>query len=71
VSQLSPTQERFRSYVEAVIRVAEPGLDLLLNVGDRVSRIVGGGDDPEPLAVPPPRPNAMRAGYGDQRASIR
>jgi hypothetical protein len=71
VSQLSPTQERFRSYVEAAIRVAEPGLDLLLNVGDRVARIVGGGDDPEPLAVPPPRASYARAGHGDQRASIR
>jgi hypothetical protein len=59
VSQLSPTQERFRSYVEAVIRVAEPGLDLLLNAGDRMSRIAGRGDDPEPLAVPPPRANSI------------
>ncbi|MDX6643619.1 MAG: hypothetical protein QOD76_1581 [Solirubrobacteraceae bacterium] len=59
MSQLSPTQERFRNYVESMIRVAEPGLDLLLNVGDRVSRIVGRGDDPEPLAVPPPRANSI------------
>ena len=61
MSQLSPTQERFRGYVEALIRLAEPGLDLLLDTGDRVSRVVGRGDKPEPLAVPPPRaPSAAR-----------
>jgi hypothetical protein len=66
MSSLTPTQERFRSYVEELIRLAEPGLDLLLNVGDRVSRVVG-GDDPEPLAVPPPDPSTARRDRGTSR----
>jgi hypothetical protein len=60
MSQLSPTQERFRSYVETVIRLAQPGLDLVLDAGDRVSRIVGRGDNPEPLAVRPPHANSAQ-----------
>lgn len=66
MSSLTPTQERFRSYVEELIRLAEPGLNLLLNVGDRVSRVVG-TDDPEPLAVPPPDPRTARTGPRGQR----
>jgi hypothetical protein len=64
VAPLTPTQEQIRDRIEALIRLAEPGLDLLLNVGDRVSRIVGGGDETEPLAVPPgerPPPQVTRA----------
>ena len=61
---LSPTQEQVRDRIEALIRVAEPGLDLLLAVGDRVSRFVGGGEDTEPRPVRPedrPPARATRA----------
>jgi hypothetical protein len=53
VAPLTPTQEQIRDRIEALIRLAEPGLDLLLNVGDRISRIVGGADEAEPLPVQP------------------
>jgi hypothetical protein len=35
----SPTQLAWRARVERVLRVAAPGLDLLLALGDRASRI--------------------------------
>ena len=53
MTALTPTQERVRDSIESLIALAEPALDLVLGVGDRVSRIVGGGDDTEPLATPP------------------
>jgi hypothetical protein len=37
---LSPDQLRTRRRVESVIRVMAPALDLVLAVGDRVSRVV-------------------------------
>jgi hypothetical protein len=36
---LTPTQQRNRERVESLIGVAAPFLDLLLAVGDRISRI--------------------------------
>lgn len=36
----SPTQLAWRERIEAGLRVAAPALDLLLAVGDRVSRVV-------------------------------
>jgi len=41
----SPTQLAWRGRIEAVLRVAAPALDLLLAVGDRVSRVVDRDDD--------------------------
>jgi hypothetical protein len=46
VAALTPSQLRTRHRVEAVIRLMAPALDLVLAVGDRVSRIVE-RDDPE------------------------
>jgi hypothetical protein len=43
---LTPSQLRTRRRVESVIRLMAPALDLVLAVGDRVSRIVE-RDDPE------------------------
>ena len=43
---LTPDQLRTRRRVESVIRLMAPALDVLLAVGDRVSRIVE-RDDPE------------------------
>lgn len=45
----TPQQLRARARFEAVIGVAAPFLDLLLAVGDRVSRIAGAEDDYIPI----------------------
>jgi hypothetical protein len=66
VAQLTPDQFRTRQRIEGLIRLAAPALDLVLAVGERVSRIVEPGDveynppraapqpAPAPEAVPPP-----------------
>jgi hypothetical protein len=46
MASLTPSQLRTRRRVESVIRLMAPALDLVLAVGDRVSRIVE-RDDPE------------------------
>jgi hypothetical protein len=46
VTPLTPNQLRTRHRVETLIRVMAPALDLVLAVGDRVSRVVD-RDDPE------------------------
>jgi hypothetical protein len=46
MSKLTPDQLRTRERVESVIRLVAPGLNLVLAVGERVSRIVE-PDDPE------------------------
>jgi hypothetical protein len=46
VAALTPDQLRTRRRVETVIRLVAPALDMVLAVGDRVSRIVE-RDDPE------------------------
>ena len=46
---LTPVQRARVRRVEALIRVAAPALDLVLFVGDRLSRIAGRNQiDPEP-----------------------
>jgi hypothetical protein len=40
----SPEQLRTRRRVESVIRLMAPALDVMLAVGDRVSRLVGRDD---------------------------
>ena len=54
----SPTQLAMRRRIEAGIRVAAPFLDLVLAVGDRVSRVTG-RDEIEP--EPPRRSLAARS----------
>ena len=51
MAQLTPDQLRTRQRVEGLIRLATPALDLVLAVGERVSRIV----EPEDVEYPPPR----------------
>jgi hypothetical protein len=51
VAKLSPEQQRTRERVERLIRMASPALDLVLAVGDRVSRFV----EPEDVEYYPPR----------------
>jgi hypothetical protein len=61
VAPLSPTQLRWRGRIEAVIRLVEPGLNLLLAAGDRISRVV----EREELEYTPPRTvGASRARRG-------
>jgi hypothetical protein len=51
VAPLTPDQLRTRERIEGLIRVAAPALDLVLAVGERVSRIV----EPEDVEYYPPR----------------
>jgi hypothetical protein len=54
MSELTPTQRRVRERVESLISAASPVLDLVLGVGDRISRIV----EPEDHEYYPVRPGA-------------
>jgi hypothetical protein len=47
----TPGQVRTRERIEGVIRLAAPALDLLLVVGDRVSRAI----EPQDVEYYPPR----------------
>jgi hypothetical protein len=51
VAPLTPDQLRTRERFEALIRLAAPALDVLLAVGERVSRLV----EPEDTEYYPPR----------------
>jgi hypothetical protein len=45
----SPTQLANRARIERLIRIAAPALDLVLAVGERISRVAGRNQiDPEP-----------------------
>ena len=44
----TPDQLRRRARIELVLKLAQPGLDLMLAVGDRLSRVVDRSDD-EPV----------------------
>lgn len=46
MAPLTPDQRRTRDRVEALIRLAAPGLNLVLAAGEKLSRIVE-PDDPE------------------------
>jgi hypothetical protein len=67
VAPPSPTQLAWRRRIEAALRVAAPALDLLLAVGDRVSRVVAHDDDDLdslPPATAAPVPSHRRVGPG-------
>ena len=51
MAPLTPDQLRTRQRIESLIRLAAPALDLVLAVGERVSRIV----EPEDVEYYPPR----------------
>jgi hypothetical protein len=51
VAALTPDQLRTRERFEALIRLAAPALDVVLAVGDRISRLV----EPEDAEYYPPR----------------
>jgi hypothetical protein len=52
VSELTAPEEKRRAAVESVIRLIEPGLNLILAAGDRISRLV----EPEDHEYYPVRP---------------
>ena len=51
MAQLTPDQLRMRQRVEGLIRLAAPALDLVLAVGERISKVV----EPEDVEYYPPR----------------
>lgn len=51
MAALTPEQRRTRARIETLIRLAAPGLNLLLAFGDRLSRLV----EPEDHDYYPPR----------------
>lgn len=51
MAPLTPSQVRRRERVESLIRLAAPGLNLLLAAGERISRLV----EPEDHEYYPPR----------------
>jgi hypothetical protein len=69
VAKLTPEQIRRREQMETLIRLAAPGLNLLLAAGDRLSRIVE-PDDPDyypirPGTVEPPPAKPTGTGASD------
>ena len=60
MAELTPVQEATRSRIEGLIAVASPFLDVLLGVGERISRIAEPTDHeyypirpgPEPAEIP-------------------
>ena len=67
MARLTPEQARTRDRIEGVIRLAAPALDLVLAVGERVSRLVEPEDTEyyPPRAsrdAPPPRPSPEPGG---------
>ena len=48
----TPEQRRRRERFERLIGLAAPVFDLMLTVGDRVSRVVGPDDDYIPIRAP-------------------
>lgn len=59
---MTPTQQRVRDRIEALIRLAAPAFDLLLVAGDRISRAVDRGDATAELSPPPVRSQRAIAG---------
>ena len=62
MAPLTPAQQARRDRVESVIALAAPALDLVLAVGDRVSRILGPDDEPLPIRPPSERVELGAAG---------
>lgn len=57
MAQLSSQQLATRERVESLIRLLEPGLNLVLSAGDRIARVVGAED----TSWEPPRSVGMDA----------
>jgi hypothetical protein len=68
VAPPSPTQIAWRSRIEALIRLAEPALDLMLAAGERLSKVI----EREDLDWTPPRtvlPSAPSRRVGPGRST--
>lgn len=63
MTQLTPSQQRLQERIEGLIAAAAPFLDLILAVGDRISRAV----EPEDFEYYPvrPGPEASPLGRGE------
>lgn len=65
---LTPIQRQRRSRVEALIRIAEPGLNLVLSAGELLSRAVQRGADdyypPQRNTLPPSSSRAAKRPRG-------
>ena len=65
MATLTPEQRRTRARIETLIRLAAPGLSLVLALGDRLSRLVEPEDHgyypPRETALEPPRSPARQA----------
>ena len=55
MAALTSEQRRTRARIESLIRLASPGLSLVLAVGDRLSRLV----EPEDHGYYPPRESSL------------
>jgi hypothetical protein len=64
VAPLSPTQLAWRGRIETALRVVGPALDLLLAVGDRVSRAADRSGDELDALPPAVVPAHRRVGPG-------
>ena len=64
---LTPDQRRRRNRIELVIRLAAPGLNMVLAVGERLSRIVDPGHQDHP--VPRTGDAEGRPPAGDRRGT--
>jgi hypothetical protein len=73
VTELTPSQIRARKRIEGLIAAAAPALDLILAVGDRVSRIASPGDREHPPVRAAREPAlleaARRGGANSERAT--
>jgi hypothetical protein len=67
VAELTPSQLKTRERVESLIGLAAPALDLVLLVGDRISRLV----EPEDHEYYPARPFAELPETGAREADGR
>jgi hypothetical protein len=67
MAPLTPDELRTRERVETVIRIASPVLNLVLAVGDRVSKLVEPEDhEYYPPRATPPAAEADRASSSEQ-----
>lgn len=67
MAQLTPQQRRTRERTEALIRLMQPGLNVILAVGERISRIAEPDDVDYYPARPPQGDIARRSGSAPRR----
>lgn len=65
MAALTPSQRRTRARIETAIRIAAPGLNLVLAVGDRLSRLI----EPDDHEYYPPREPRLEPPVGRNGAA--